>query len=295
LGYVGRFAPSPTGPLHAGSLTTALASCLEARSHGGQWLLRVEDIDTPRCLPGATDDILRSLERLGFTWDGPVVYQSQRLGRYESALAILKRDHLCYPCGCTRRELAEADGASAYPGYCRPQPRGVEPYATRFRGDDAATECFDDQLQGQCTYPWPQLGDPVIRRRDQRFAYQLAVVVDDADAGVTHVVRGCDLLDSTPWQLALQRALGLPRPKYLHLPLVTNPDGSKLSKSVSAAALLPLEPAAALWQALRLLRQPLPATRQQPTVPELWRWATEHWQASLLHGVRELHSQRQES
>ena len=295
MGYVGRFAPSPTGPLHAGSLTTALASCLEARSRGGSWLLRVEDIDTSRCLPGATDDLLHTLERLGFAWDGPVVYQSQRLGRYESALAILKRDQRCYPCGCTRRVLAEADDASAYPGYCRLQPRGVEPYATRFRGDDAAIECFDDQLQGQCAYPWRQLGDPVIHRRDQLFAYQLAVVVDDADAGVTHVVRGCDLLDSTPWQLALQRALGLPRPKYLHLPLVTNPDGSKLSKSASAAALLPLQPAAALWQALWLLRQPLPATRQLPSVPELWRWATEHWQASLLRGVRELHGERQES
>ena len=295
MDYVGRFAPSPTGPLHAGSLTTALASCLEARSRRGRWLLRVEDIDTPRSLPGAAADILHMLERLGFTWDGPVVYQSQRLGRYEAALAILKRDHRCYACGCSRRELAEAEGASAYPGYCRPRPRGVEPYATRFRGDDAAAECFDDQLQGRCSYPWPQLGDPVIRRRDQLFAYQLAVVVDDADAGVTHVVRGCDLLDSTPWQLALQRALGLPRLTYMHLPLVTNPDGGNLSKSASAAALLPLEPAAALRQALRLLRQPLPASHQHASVPELWRWATEHWQASPLRGARELHGERQES
>src|SRR5258706_3348962 len=216
----------------------------------------MEDVDTPRCVPGMADSMLRELERLGFTWDGPVVYQSHRLERYQAALATLQRAGQCYPCGCTRRELADSDApGSAYPGHCRVQPRGAAPYATRLRGDDGGILRFEDRLQGLREYRWLQLGDPLIRRRDQLFAYQLAVVVDDADAGVADVVRGCDLLDSTPWQLALQRALALPEPCYLHVPLVTAPDGGKLSKSGSAAALQSLDPVPLLLLALRLLRQ----------------------------------------
>jgi glutamyl-Q tRNA(Asp) synthetase len=276
--------------LHLGSLTTALASCLEARVRGGSWLLRIEDLDTPRCVPGLDDTLIAALDRLGFEWDGPIVYQSRRLHRYEAALASLQSAGLIYECGCSRRELAESDSADAYPGYCRAQRRGMAPFALRFRApsDSDSAVSFVDALQGQQHYPWTAVGDPIVRRRDQLYAYQLAVVVDDADSAVSHVVRGADLLGNTPWQLALQRALGLKTPEYLHLPLVCNADGSKLSKSAYAIAINADLPAASLYHALRLLRQDPPMELQHASVPELWAWAMAHWQLAHLAGISQL-------
>jgi glutamyl-Q tRNA(Asp) synthetase len=266
-------------------VTTALASCLEARVHGGSWLLRIEDVDAPRCVPGQADALIATLDQLGFEWDGPIVYQSQRLRHYESALAKLQSAGLTYECGCSRRELAESHSAEAYPGHCRTQRRGLAPFALRFRGDSAHSVNFVDTLQGQQHFPWAAVGDPIIRRRDQLYAYQLAVVIDDAASAVSHIVRGVDLLNNTPWQLALQRALGLKAPEYLHLPLVTNADGSKLSKSARAIAIGADNAVTCLYQALLLLRQSPPAKLQQSSLPELWAWAKAHWRPGNLAGV----------
>jgi glutamyl-Q tRNA(Asp) synthetase len=288
VNYVGRFAPSPSGPLHLGSLTTALASCLEARAHGGSWLLRIEDVDTPRCAPGQADALIATLDQLGFEWDGPVIYQSRRLHHYEAALTQLQRAGLTYECGCSRRELAETQGAVAYPGHCRTQRRGRAPFALRFRGDSAHGVSFADALQGPQHFPWATVGDPIIRRRDQLYAYQLAVVVDDTDSAVSHIVRGVDLLNNTPWQLALRRALGMTAPEYLHLPLVTNADGSKLSKSTQAVAIPANSAVTYLYQALKLLCQLPPVELQHSSLPELWMWAREHWRPANLAGIRRL-------
>lgn len=269
--YVGRFAPSPTGALHLGSLTTALVSCLEARTRGGRWLLRIEDVDTTRAIPGAADEMLRTLQDLGFCWDGEPVWQSRRSARYAEAAAALAAAGQSYPCSCTRRQLAESDPGSGYPGTCRRGPHGPPPHAIRLRMPEPGV-----------------LGDPVIVRRDGLHAYQLAVVVDDADSGVTHVVRGNDLASSTPWQSALQAALGLPRPEYWHLPLVTEPDGRKLSKSERAVSLAGGPPAAWLHLALQLLRQAPPPELARAPVAEQWAWALAHWRPDALSGVAEL-------
>jgi glutamyl-Q tRNA(Asp) synthetase len=275
--------------LHLGSLTTALASCLEARVRGGSWRLRIEDLDTPRCIPGQDKALIATLHRLGFEWDGPIGYQSRRLHRYQAALASLQSAGLIYECGCSRRELAESNTTDAYPGYCRAQRRGTAPFALRFRADSDSAVSFMDTLQGQQHYPWASVGDPIVRRRDQLYAYQLAVVVDDADSAVSHVVRGADLLSNTPWQLALQRALGLKTPEYLHLPLVCNADGSKLSKSAQAIASTAGQPVASLYHALQLLHQHPPVELKQASVPELWAWAIAHWQLAQLSGISLLH------
>jgi glutamyl-Q tRNA(Asp) synthetase len=242
--YVGRFAPSPTGPLHFGSLVAALASWLDARSARGRWLLRIEDLDAPRTQPGAVDDILRGLERLGLTWDGPVIYQSLRGARYEAALQRLQTH--TYWCGCTRREIADsalglaADGAQIYPGTCRNGlPSGKAPRALRVRTDRRPIS-FEDRVQGAQQQSVEELaGDFVLYRADGQFAYQLAVVVDDAEQGVTDLVRGADLIDSTARQLHLQRLLGYPAPRYLHVPVAVNAFGEKLSKQTGAQAIDP--------------------------------------------------------
>lgn len=246
----GRFAPSPTGPLHLGSLVAAVGSWLSARKAGGEWLVRMEDLDGPRVVPGAADGILCALERYGLTWDGEVVVQSERSGLYEAALAWLRAAGLAYDCGCTRAEVARAagapdasdpvDGAGAvYAGTCRDGlPPGRAARAVRFRVLPA-TIGFEDRVRGRVEEEVSRaVGDFVVRRADGPFAYQLAVVVDDAAQGVTEVVRGGDLLSSTARQIALQRALGLPAPGYAHLPLVLGPDGTKLGKRDGA---LPLE------------------------------------------------------
>ncbi|MDX9952048.1 MAG: tRNA glutamyl-Q(34) synthetase GluQRS, partial [Methylophilaceae bacterium] len=239
--YRGRFAPSPTGPLHFGSLVAALASYLEARQQQGEWLLRMEDLDTPRNMPGAADAILRSLEAFGFEWDGPVVYQSERHDLYAAALARLQEDGLVYPCGCTRKEIADSaihgiEGA-IYPGTCRSGlPPGKTARAWRIRAENR-TIGFDDAIQGHVAQNLARdIGDFVLKRADGFYAYQLAVVVDDADQGITHVVRGADLLDSTPRQIYLQQVLGLPAMHYAHIPVVLNAQGEKLSKQTQAAA-----------------------------------------------------------
>jgi glutamyl-Q tRNA(Asp) synthetase len=242
--YVGRFAPSPSGPLHFGSLVAAAASWLDARAARGRWLLRIEDLDAPRAQPGAADDILRSLERFGFTWDGPVLYQSLRGARYEAALQKLQAS--TYWCGCTRREIADsalglaADGAQIYPRTCRSGlPAGRAARALRL-DVGRSTVSFVDRVQGPREQDLArEVGDFVLYRADGQVAYQLAVVVDDAEQGVTDVVRGADLIDSTARQIHLQRLLGYPQPRYLHVPVAVNASGEKLSKQTGARALDP--------------------------------------------------------
>lgn len=286
--YVGRFAPSPTGPLHFGSLVAAVASWLDARAAGGSWHVRIEDVDAPRTVPGAEDAILRALEALGLAWDGPVVRQRDRATRYGEALARLASLGLVYRCRCSRREIADSavhgmDGM-IYPGTCRHAavPAGV-PSAWRFRVPEG-TVAFDDRVQGRVAQRLDaEVGDFVVHRRDGLFAYQLAVVVDDADLGVTDIVRGADLLDSTPRQIALQRALGLPTPRYLHFPVATR-GGEKLSKQTLAPAVDPAAGGGALRAALAFLGQPVP-----PAAPaaEILAAATRAWDPSRIPPVRE--------
>lgn len=233
---IGRFAPSPTGSLHLGSLAAAVASWLFARAANGRWLVRVEDIDTPRVVAGSAEEILAALQRYGLEWDGEVEWQSQRTVYYEQALERLRASGLVYDCACSRSDLQRAASAPlgvepVYPGTCRNGlPPGKAARAIRFRAPDEVI-AFDDRLRGRIAENVAtQTGDFVVRRADGLFAYQLAVVVDDEDQGVTQVVRGIDLLGSTARQIALQRALGFTTPEYAHIPLVTNPDGSKLGK-----------------------------------------------------------------
>jgi len=246
--------------LHFGSLVAALASHEEARSAGGRWLLRMEDLDAPRNAPGAGDDILRALERLGLQWDGPVLYQSARLARYREVLDDLVRRGFAYPCGCTRRELEDSalaiDGARVYPGTCRHGlPPGKQARAVRLRTHDAPI-AFHDAIQGWVEQRVErEVGDFVLRRADGLTAYQLAVVVDDMDQGVTHVVRGADLLDSTARQIHLQRLLGAPTPRYAHVPVAVNAAGEKLSKQTGARPLDLSDPQAERARARRFLGQ----------------------------------------
>ncbi|MBK9018731.1 MAG: tRNA glutamyl-Q(34) synthetase GluQRS [Sulfuritalea sp.] len=280
--YRGRFAPSPTGPLHFGSLVAATGSFLEARSRGGEWLLRIEDVDAPRCSAAAADDILRTLDAFGFAWDGEVVWQSRRDAAYAAALDRLRKAGRVFPCACTRRELADSaiapDGAAIYPGTCRdglPPGRGAR--AWRLRVGDARI-AFDDAIQGRIESDLARdAGDFVLLRADGLHAYQLAVVVDDAEAGITDVVRGADLLTSTARQIYLQQCLGLPTPAYAHLPVAVNTAGEKLSKQTRAHALDVAQPVPDLSAALAFLGQRPPPELAAATVPELWRWAVASW------------------
>jgi glutamyl-Q tRNA(Asp) synthetase len=283
LPYRGRFAPSPTGPLHFGSIVAALGSCLEARRRGGEWLLRMEDVDAPRCVPGADREILLALEALGFAWDGPVLYQSTRSERYREALAVLRLADRVFPCACTRRELADAatvaiDGGQRYPGTCRAGlAPGREARAWRLRVNDEEIGCVD-AVQGpisQCLER--DVGDFVLLRADGLFAYQLAVVVDDADQGITHVLRGADLLDSTPRQIWLQRCLGVATPAYTHLPVAVNAAGEKLSKQTLAPAVDPRSPGPLFHAALAFLGQQPPEDLSTASVADCWAWASAHW------------------
>ncbi|MGZ5597749.1 MAG: tRNA glutamyl-Q(34) synthetase GluQRS [Usitatibacter sp.] len=258
--YRGRFAPSPTGPLHFGSLVAAVASHLDARAAGGEWRVRIEDVDEARTVPGASGAILRQLESFGLEWDGEVVVQSRRKPLYEAALARLRAQGLVYRCRCSRREIADSalrgiEGA-IYPGTCRMlHVDAGTPGAERLLVEGASL-AFDDRVQGTITQDVTrEIGDFVLKRRDGLHAYQLAVVVDDADQGITDVVRGADLLHSTPRQILLQRLLGYPTPRYLHFPVATHENGEKLSKQTLAVAADDREAAALLGAALRFLGQ----------------------------------------
>jgi glutamyl-Q tRNA(Asp) synthetase len=283
----GRFAPSPTGPLHFGSLIAALGSFLEARRRGGEWLVRIEDVDTPRTAPGATTAILRALERYGLYWDGPVVHQSQRAAHYQTALESLLEAGWVYPCACSRQALAGCrrgrDGAPIYPGTCRAGLQRIDrPAALRLRVTDAPLT-FQDAIQGEYRQQLErEVGDFVLRRADGVFAYQLAVVVDDAAQGITQVVRGADLLDSTPRQIALQRLLGLPTPAYAHLPVAVDRRGDKLSKQTGAPPLDERNPGPVLWAALRFLGQRPPPELAGETVPGIIAWAMAHWDLTAV-------------
>lgn len=288
-GYRGRFAPSPTGPLHFGSLVAAVGSYLDARACGGTWLVRIEDIDTPRNVPGAADGILATLAAFGFEWDGPVLWQSSRLEAYAEALERLRQAGLVYACACSRKEIAAAakraavDGGLVYPGTCRGGvPAGRPARAWRLRVTDEGTG-FVDRVQGEVIQHLEcDVGDFVLRRADGPFAYQLAVAVDDEFQQISDIVRGADLLDSTPRQIWLQRCLGLATPRYAHLPVATNPAGEKLSKQTRAPALDVRQAAATLADALRFLGQPLPDGLAGALPTEIWAWARAHWSPAAV-------------
>jgi glutamyl-Q tRNA(Asp) synthetase len=289
--YRGRFAPSPTGPLHFGSLVAAAGSFLEARTRGGEWLVRMEDVDTPRTVTGAAGAILRALEACGMEWSGAVLYQTTRVEAYAAALATLRQRGLVYACACSRREIADSATAGiegpVYPGTCRggiPEGKSARTQRVDTRGAEIA---FDDLLQGRMAQQLERdLGDFVLHRADGLFAYQLAVVVDDAEQGITDVVRGADLLDSTPRQIYLQRILELPTPRYAHLPVAVNAQGQKLSKQTLAAPLDERRPVPALVAALRFLGQEPPASLEAGTVSDLWQWALENWRIDRVPRAR---------
>jgi len=290
--YRGRFAPSPTGPLHFGSLVAATGSFLEARVTGGTWIVRMEDLDLPRNQPGAAASILATLELFGFEWDGDVTYQSQRTDLYRAALSQLQSRGLVYPCACSRREildsaLAAPDGSLVYPGTCRNGlPPGRAPRAQRVRVPDEQI-AFDDLIQGRVTQSLARdVGDFVLLRADGLFAYQLAVVVDDADQRITDVVRGADLLDSTPRQIFVQHALGLPTPRYAHLPVAVNAAGEKLSKQTLAAPLVAAHAAPALVAVLEFLGQAPPRTLRRASTRAAWQWAFENWRRENVPHAR---------
>ncbi len=280
-GYRGRFAPSPTGPLHFGSLVAALGSYLDARHHQGRWLVRMEDLDRQREVKGAADNILRTLEAFGFAWDGDIIYQSRRQAAYEETLQRLQDQGLAYACGCSRKQIAEAAGSGVegpiYPGTCR---SGLAPNQSarsiRLLTQDQVV-AFNDSVQGAVRQNLErEIGDFVIRRADGYHAYQLAVVVDDAWQEITHIVRGADLLSSTPRQCYLQTLLQLPQPDYAHLPLAVDAMGRKLSKQYRDAPVDPRQPLDALLQAFEFLGQEMPAERPLG-LEDFWRWAIERW------------------
>ncbi|HLF24125.1 MAG TPA: tRNA glutamyl-Q(34) synthetase GluQRS [Burkholderiales bacterium] len=289
--YRGRFAPSPTGPLHFGSLVAAVGSFLQARAQGGEWLVRIEDIDPPREVAGASDDILRTLERLGLQWDGPIVYQSRRLDVYAEAIEQLRRAGVAYACGCTRREIADSSvhgiEGPIYPGTCRAGLKsGRSERALRVRTSGVSI-AFADRWQGniECALG-DEIGDFVIRRADGLVAYQLAVVVDDAAQGITEVVRGADLLLSTPRQVHLQQLLGLPVPRYAHLPVATNEENEKLSKQTGALAVADEPALPLLRRVLSFLGQDVPAEFEGGTIEDFWNFAIEHWNPERVPRVR---------
>lgn len=288
--YVGRFAPSPTGDLHLGSLVAAVASYLEARRAGGDWLLRIDDLDTPRNVPGAAERIITSLARLGFSHARDVLWQSHHRHRHVAALERLAAHGYLFACACTRRQrtLQAVDTGGCFSD-CANRQLPQHGHALRFRMPaDAALLRWHDRLQGPQQVNPLLYRDVVVRRRDGIVAYQLAVVVDDAAAGVTDVVRGADLIDSTPWQRGLQHALALPEPGYAHLPVLLEADGSKLAKSRRSLPVDLAQPVAMLGQALALLRHPLPPGHADWPLGRLWDWAIEHWEPDRLAGLREI-------
>ena len=282
--YKGRFAPSPTGPLHLGSLYTALASFLQARSKQGQWLVRIDDLDTPRNVKGADSDILKTLETFGLCWDEDVFHQSQQLEIYQSFIEQLIKEEKVYPCTCSRKTLAEFQSDSnIYPNFCRHKTTTpTEPYALRLK-TESVNISFDDFLQGQiCHNIAKKDGDFIIKRKEGIIAYQFAVVIDDYQQHITEVVRGFDLLDCTPPQIYLYQVLNLIPPNYLHVPVLTHQNGQKLSKQNLAQAVDCQNPAKTLFYLLTLLKQQPPLELQRASIDELLTWAIAHWQPQRL-------------
>ena len=280
--YRGRFAPSPNGLLHKGSLLAAVASWLDARAHGGTWLIRIEDLDLPRVVPGADASLLATLARFGLFSDEPPLYQSTRFAAYRAALATLVDAGRAYLCRCARGERSG--------GRCRCRDLVLQDEAGgvwRLRLGDAPI-VFEDGIQGRCSYATTLLGDPVLFRRDGLAAYQLAVVVDDAFQRITDVVRGADLLESTAWQVAIGAALGCPQPRYQHVPLLTEPDGSKLAKSRRSLPVQDLDPAGTLAETLTLLGIPPPADLKAAPVSDMLHWSVQHWTPTKIRGKRVL-------
>lgn len=285
---IGRFAPSPTGPLHIGSLIAAVGSYCFARYRGGRWLVRMEDLDTPRVVPGAADEILRTLEAFGLHWDGEIIYQSRRTHAYEDALEQLRRKGLVFPCACSRKEVIAAaphvgeDGA-VYPGTCRGGlPRGRKAQTWRLKVSEALF-CYHDGVFGnQEQHLASVIGDFVLRRADGLFAYQLAVVVDDAASGVTQVVRGADLIGSTPRQIYLCECLGFAPPRYFHLPLALSPQGEKISKRHGAVSIAQGHPAELLVRVLHFLGQEIPAEFVAERIDVILPWALRHFDPARI-------------
>ena len=288
--YRGRFAPSPTGPLHFGSLIAAMGSYLEAKQQQGMWLVRIDDIDPPREQKGAATDILKTLEAFGFEWDAEVLYQSSRLNRYQEAVNDLLRQNKAYPCKCSRKSIIEATGKSqgeiVYPGYCR---HGLKDTHTPPLGHavrllfNSQLLSFNDAVQGQQSVnPEKEIGDFIIQRRDQYFSYQLATGIDDAEQNISHVVRGADLLNCTPCQLHVQKELDLPSPEYCHLPIALNHENQKLSKQSHADAILEESATSLLLNALKFLGQMPPIELMDCNKDEIWKWAKSHWQLELV-------------
>ncbi len=277
--YRGRFAPSPTGPLHFGSLVAAVGSLLQARSSGGEWLVRIEDLDAPRSMAGAADSILRTLEAFGLFWDGKVSYQSLRQKNYDDAIDQLVRKRAVYACSCTRSEIADSsvlgiDGP-VYSGTCRNSMHAARALRVRTANVEIVVS---DLIQGEMRWDLArEIGDFIVRRADGLHAYQLAVVVDDAAQNITEVVRGADLLHSTPRQIHLQRILGLPTPAYAHLPVATNAFGEKLSKQTLAAAIRTDQPVPILCEALAFLGQNPPPELRDCDLESVWHWAVNSW------------------
>jgi glutamyl-Q tRNA(Asp) synthetase len=280
--YIGRFAPSPTGPLHIGSLYTALASFLQARSQQGLWLLRMDDLDTHRNRKGSADSILKTLDAFGLHWDGRVDYQSQYLDVYHEILDQLVKDKLIYSCTCSRKMLT-----AIYSGACRgKQTLPKSSYSYRIKTDSRII-AFKDELQGLISHNLAeQHGDFILKRKDQIIAYQFAVVIDDDRQHINHVVRGYDLLDSTPRQIYLQQILGLVTPDYMHVPVIIDEQGYKLSKQTRATAVDLKKPHAVIFELLTLLKQNPPGELQRAPLTELFCWAIEHWNPALLKNCR---------
>ena len=283
--YIGRFAPSPTGFLHIGSLIGALASYLDAKANQGQWLVRMEDLDPPREMPGAASAILQSLEDHGLAWDGEVLWQSQRHDAYRQVINDLLLANKAFCCTCSRSDLQGSHGI--YQGQCRGcvTPPVDQDFAWRLQVDNKSI-AFDDAIQGHFSQQLErEVGDVVLQRKDGLFAYQLAVVVDDAYQGINHVVRGSDLLGSAPRQIYLQQVLGYTTPQYMHFPVITNEQGDKLSKQTFAAAIKSGDACNNLCLALAFLKQPLPPEQLCQEVGDILAWAVEHWSVDSIPGV----------
>ena len=290
--YVGRFAPSPTGPLHIGSLLTAVASYLDAKACGGRWLLRMEDIDPPREMAGAADSIMETLQHYGLQWDGEVLFQSRQQERYEACVQQLLATADAFYCTCSRSQIIAASGSATYPGTCRHchQPP-AKPFAVRLQVEDREI-CFEDGLQGklQCNLQ-QQGGDFVIKRKEGLYAYHLAVVLDDALQGVTHIVRGSDLLESTFCHCYLQDVLGLAHPQYSHLPVITNELDQKLSKQTHAEPIPLAQPWPYLLYCLHALEQSPPDSLRGASASTILDWAREHWQQQRIPHRRSIRQQ----